>query len=336
MRELKGNPGPVLASGPVGRVLEPVRFQRAQAGAWDRQRAELSRPVRMKTVGLAVVGLSLVLLQGCGEGTTEATKEPGETTTSATTAAGTTAPTTPAPGAEPTIIIDASAPAAWVEEFNGVMANLKPLLAPSRPKPLTIRAWLDTVAPPAGFQNGQYLTSKDGELVLALEISSFEIEHQHAHRLSVIAHEYFHWYQHSLHHSGDRFSFQCKWMIEGAAAAFESMYLAQYHDINTYFEDAQLRHIPSGDPNPAEYELYSTSETNYGYSLYMMLILAQHTSFQKVFVDFWEQAPQSANWKNIFSDTFGMSVDAFYDIVRTKPDKSSLIPSQGTLLTVQF
>ena len=334
MREPKGNLGTVLASGTFGRVLEPVRFQRAQAGAWNLQRAELSRPVRVKAVGLAVVGLSLLLLHGCGGGNIARTEEPGETTTSATTAVGTTAPTTPAPG-EPTIIIDASAPAAWVEDFNGVMENLKPLLAPSRPKPLTIRAWLDTVAPPAGFQNGQYLTSKDGELVIALEISSFEIEHQHAHRLSVIAHEYFHWYQHSAH-SGDRFSCQCKWMIEGAAAAFESMYLAEYHDINTYFEDAQLRHIPSGDPNPAEYELYSTSETNYGYSVYMMLILAHHTSFQKVFVDFWEQAPQSANWKDIFSATFGMSVDAFYDIVRTKPDKSSLIPSQGTLLTVQF
>ena len=335
MREPKGNIGTVLVSGPFGRVLKPVRFQRAQAGAWDLQRAELSRPVRMKAVGLAVVGLSLVLLQCCGGRTTAPTEDPGETTTSATTEAGTTAPTTPTPGAEPTIIIDASAPAAWVEDFNGVMENLKALLTPSRPKPLTIRAWLDTVAPPAGFQNGQYLTSKDGELVLALEISSWEIEHQHDHRLSVIAHEYFHWYQHSLH-SGDMFSFQCKWMIEGAAGAFESMYLAEYYDINTYFEDAQLRHIPSGDPNPAEYELYSTSETNYGYSVYMMLILAQHTSFQKVFVDFWEQAPQSANWKDTFSATFGMSVDAFYDIVRTKPDKSSLIPSQGTLLTVQF
>ncbi len=334
MREPNGNLGTVLASGPFRRGLE-VRFQRAHAGARNLQRAELWRSVRMKAVGLAVAGLSLVLLQGCGGGTTARTGEPGETTTSANAASGTTAPTTPAPGAELTIIIDASAPAAWVEEFNGVMENLKPLLAPSRPKPLTIRAWLDTVAPPAGFQNGQYLTSKDGELVLALEISSFEIEHQHDHRLSVIAHEYFHWYQHSLH-SGDGFSFECKWMIEGAAAAFESMYLAQYNDINTYFEDAQLQHIPSGDPNPAEYELYSTSETNYGYSVYMMLILAQHTSFQKIFVDFWEQTPQSANWKNIFSDTFGMSVDAFYDIVRTKPDKSSLIPSQGTLLTVQF
>ncbi len=334
MREPKGNLGTVLASGPFGRVWEPVRFQRAQAGAWDLQRAELSSPVRMMAVGLAVVGLSLVLLQGCGGGTTART-EPGETTTSATTAAGKTAPTTPAPDAELTIIIDASAPAAWVEEFNGVMENLKPLLTPSLPKPLTIRAWLDTVAPPAGFQKGQYLTRKDGELVLALEISSFEIENQHAHRLSVIAHEYFHWYQHSLN-SGDGFSFESKWMIEGAAAAFESMYLAEYHDINTYFEDAQLRHIPSGDPNPAEWELYSTSETNYGYSVYMMLILAHHTSFQKVFVDFWEQAPQSANGKDIFSSTFGMSVDAFYDIVRTKPNKSSFIPSQGALLTVQF
>ena len=100
-------------------VLKPVRFQRAQAGAWDLQRAELSRPVRMKAVGLAVVGLSLVLLQCCGGRTTAPTEDPGETTTSATTEAGTTAPTTPAPGAEPTIIIDASAPAAWVEDFNG-------------------------------------------------------------------------------------------------------------------------------------------------------------------------------------------------------------------------
>ena len=66
MREPKGNIGTVLASGPFGRVLKPVRFQRAQAGAWDLQRAELSRPVRMKAVGLAVVGLSLVLLQCCG------------------------------------------------------------------------------------------------------------------------------------------------------------------------------------------------------------------------------------------------------------------------------
>ena len=56
MREPKGNIGTVLASGPFGRVLKPVRFQRAQAGAWDLQRAELSRPVRMKAVGLAVVG----------------------------------------------------------------------------------------------------------------------------------------------------------------------------------------------------------------------------------------------------------------------------------------
>ena len=334
MREPNENSDTLLVSGTFGRVLESVRFCGAQAGAYVLKRAQLSLRMRMKPVGLTVLGLFFVLLQGCGNGVTVRT-EPGETATSATIAAGTTAPMTPASGAEPTIIIDASAPAVWVEEFNGVMENVKALLTPSRPKPLTIRAWLDTVAPPAGFQKGQYLTSKNGELVIALEISSTELEFQSDHRLSVIAHEYFHWYQSSLQ-SGEMFSFECKWMIEGAAAAFESMYLDQYHDIDTYFEESQLPYVPSGDPNPAEYELYSTSERNYGYSVYMMLILASHTSFQKVFVDFWEQTPQPSNWRDIFSDTFGMSVDAFYDIVRTKPDKGSLIPTQGTLLTVQF
>merc|ERR1719331_1231681 len=125
-------------------------------------------------------------------------------------------------------------------------------------------------------------------------------------------------------------------MVEGAAATFESMYLAKYHAVTWYFEDEQLRHIPDGDPNPADYEHYATSEINYGYSVYMALILAQRTSFQKVLVDFWAASPDSSNWRELFETTFGFTTEDFYESVRAKPDTMSLLPEADALDTVHF
>lgn len=113
---------------------------------------------------------------------------------------------------------------------------------------------------------------------MVLEIPENEFINNSGHRYSVIAHEYFHVYQISLSTifllpSGDPDGFSIMLLAEGAAAAFESLYMRQYYDTD-YFLEAQTRVDASVTANPAKFEVY-VRDDNYSSSVFMTLVLAK-------------------------------------------------------------
>ena len=60
---------------------------------------------------------------------------------------------------------------------------------------------------------------------MVLEIPDDEFKYNSNHRFSVIAHEYFHVYQMSLSKQFYDGNIELKWMSEGGAASFESIYI---------------------------------------------------------------------------------------------------------------
>ena len=128
---------------------------------------------------------------------------------------------------------------------------------------------------------------------------------------------------------------------------FESLYLARYTSTTDYFSASILSKVPTEVQVPSEYEEYSKSETNYGYSTFMALILAKETSFEKVLKEFTESKPTNTNWPTNFENVFGMTVATFYAKVITysttdfssilPPNISSILPSVfGIVLTIHL
>ena len=74
-----------------------------------------------------------------------------------------------------------------------------------------------------------------------MEINNNEFLQDHIHRYSVIAHEYFHTYQMTLNKHANKYddhptSFKTKWLIEGSAASFESIYIQQHYNENYFYQ----------------------------------------------------------------------------------------------------
>ena len=86
------------------------------------------------------------------------------------------------------------------------------------------------------------------------------------HRYTVIPHEYYHVYQ--LSRSGGAL---CKWMLEGTAACFESLYIKQYEGVDYFDEQSYV--TSEVLTSPSAFEDYSKPETNYSNSVFMVLVL---------------------------------------------------------------
>ena len=128
--------------------------------------------------------------------------------------------------------------------------------------------------------------------------------------------------------------FRIKWLIEGSAAVFESMYLNDFEKIDDYSNIAQLRHAVAADFG-AKMEKYENSEVNYGTSTAMVLFACRKTGFQGI-VDFWKRKPNDKNWKQIFEDVFDMSVEKFYAQGQRAALKKLRISTMGKLKDIQF
>ena len=114
-----------------------------------------------------------------------------------------------------------------------------------------------------------------------MEINNNEFLQDHIHRYSVIAHEYFHTYQMTLNKHGNKYddhptSFKTKWLIEGSAASFESIYIQQHYNEN-YFLSAQDQVDPAATKNPAIFESYNShgKDTNYSSSVFLVLLVSK-------------------------------------------------------------
>jgi len=242
----------------------------------------------------------------------------------------------------------------WTSEFNEIMGVLKQLI-PTNPNDyfyeLPIYAWNSSVERP--FQNkigtaSGAMISGNGQAVngkiMVLEIPKEEFDWNSMHRFSVICHEYYHAYQMSLSkHFFDR-NIELKWMSEGGAATFESLYIQQYYSYG-YFEDAQNNVDIAAINSPEIFEKFNTSgdkDPNYSSSVFMFLALSKELqnsglsepqAFKLILKEFWVNNPTNENWKVTFEETFNMRLDDFYESLKSYTnDISSVLPNKELTL----
>lgn len=247
--------------------------------------------------------------------------------------------------------IHTSLPTDWISEFHIIMKNLEELI-PVKPtsyfNELPIYAWLSSTDKPykakIGDAEGASISGYGGEINdkwMVLEIPYQEFEGgKSLHRYSVIAHEYFHAYQISLSKSFFDGDIELKWMSEGAAASFESLYIQQYFATN-YFKEAQEQVDIAVINNPSifeKYELSKEQDRNYSSSVFMFLALTKELqksgmneieAFKLVLKDFWIKNPTDVNWKTKFQETFSITADQFYtNLGSYSNDISTVNPSE--------
>ena len=240
-----------------------------------------------------------------------------------------------------------SLPSEWVAEFYTIMSNLESII-PAEPRSyldnMSIYSWVDNIDKPyknkIGNTTGACICGNNKERYMVLEIPNDEFKYNQLHRFSVIAHEYFHVYQMSLSkrfYDGD---IELKWMSEGTAASFESLYIQQFYGSN-YFLEAQTNVHISAINNPKIFETFDASrdeDINYSSSVFMALVLTkelqkigktEEEAFRLIYKDFWLLNPTDNNWKQKFEELFTFSVETFYDILgQYSNDISSVLPSE--------
>ena len=232
-----------------------------------------------------------------------------------------------------------SLPDDWVTEFYTIMDNLSDLIPANQNHfdELTIYAWNSSVEDPyPGIEGGTYIGGSDDDLNMVLEINEMEFEWNHMHRYSVIAHEYFHVYQLSINQPMNEpnggynpNTFSIKWLIEGVATTFESIYIQYYYDYNYFMNDLVYTDISNLiHTNPSTFEDYNSNniDINYTSSVFMVLALAkelvelghsEEDAFKMIFKEFMLTGAQNSNWDDYFLDTFGFSVDNFYGALQS-------------------
>lgn len=254
--------------------------------------------------------------------------------------------------------IHESLPSDWISEFYVIMKNLDdliPIKATNYFYELPIYAWNSNVDKPyrskIGDASGASISGNGGAVndkYMVLEIPNDEFVYNYMHRYSVIDHEYFHVYQMSLSKNFFDGNIELKWMSEGGAASFESLYIQQYYSYN-YFKVDQNRVDISVINNPEIFEKFSTSnmvDSNYSSSVFMFLALVKELqkkgsteseAFRLVLKDFWLRDPTNSNWKTIFLEVFDISVDQFYSTLKGYINSiETVLPSESLKLESIF
>jgi len=252
-----------------------------------------------------------------------------------------------------------SLPNDWVSEFYTIIDNLSELIPANQNyfDELTIYAWNSSVQDPyPGIEGGQYIGGSDDGLIMVLEIYDMEFVWDHMHRYSVIAHEYFHVYQLSINEPMNQPNgqynpngFDIKWLIEGTAAVFESMYVQNYYNYNYFLNElihadlSYLIHI-----NPSIFESYNSDniDINGSSSVFMVLVLAkelielghsEEDAFKMIFKDFMLTGAKNSNWEDYFLEIFGFSVYDFYTSLQLYPlNLQDVVPSSSLSLQQIF
>ena len=240
-----------------------------------------------------------------------------------------------------------SLPSEWVAEFYTIMSNLESII-PAEPRSyldnMSIYSWVDNIDKPyknkIGNTTGACICGNSKERYMVLEIPNDEFKYNQLHRFSVIAHEYFHVYQMSLSKKFYDGDIELKWMSEGTAASFESLYIQQFYGSN-YFLEAQTNVHISAINNPKIFETFDASrdeDINYSSSVFMALVLTkelqkigktEEEAFRLIYKDFWLLNPTDNNWKQKFEELFTFSVETFYDnLGQYSNDISSVLPSE--------
>ena len=263
--------------------------------------------------------------------------------------------------------IHSSLPKDWVNEFYLIMNNLDKVI-PVKPtnyfSSLDIYTWNSSADKPfknkignaTGMQffasisvNEYGIVQSIQNLFIVLEIPADEFKYNpqfhysqnlNIHRYSVIPHEYFHAFQFSLSNN----FFDIKWLVEGAAASFESLYTQQYYNKN-HFKWAQNKVHIAVVNNPEIFESYDESreeEINYSSSVFMVLALVkelkkldftEEKAFKLILNDFWRKNPSKDNWKKVFQEVFNITLENFYLSLKNYTNEmSSVLPSESLKL----
>ena len=244
-----------------------------------------------------------------------------------------------------------SLPADWITEFYVIMNNLQNFI-PSYQNyfnSLTVYAWNDNIDDPyPGIQGGSYVGGGNGLPIMVLEIPNSEFTYDHIHRYSVIAHEYFHVYQRSLsepmnQYDNDPNGIDIKWLIEGAAASFESIYIRNYYNYNYFSAQSHVDTMVTTDPSVFESYDSNDMDINYSSSVFMTLVLAkeliklnssEEDAFKLIYKDFMLAEATNLNWETTFESVFNITVSEFYESVKTYPvDIYEVLPSDS--LTIE-
>ena len=252
--------------------------------------------------------------------------------------------------------VHSSLPNDWVNEFYIIMNNLDKVI-PVKPtkhlSSLDIFAWKRSAGKPFKNTIGNYNEScicgntnnrkPDGSLYkfMVLSIKRTEFKRNYIHRYSVIAHEYFHVFQKYLSENAYIGIFKIKWLSEGTASAFESLYTQQYYNIN-YFKENQNRVNIAVVNNPEIFEqarLSREKDSNYSSSVFMVLALvkelnklgySEEKAFKLILNDFWIKNPNSYDWKEVFQAVFNITLENFYKSLKNYTnDINSVLPSES-------
>ena len=255
--------------------------------------------------------------------------------------------------------IHESLPIDWVTEFYIIMDNLTDIIPANQNyfEDLNIYAWNSNVEDPyPGIQGGSYVGGSDQGFYMVLEINELEFEWNHMHRYSVIAHEYFHVYQLSINEPMNEpnggynpNTFSIKWLIEGTATTFESIYIQEYYDYNYFTNELAYTNISDLiHTDPSIFESYNSNniDINYTSSVFMVLVLAKELielghseddTFKMIFKEFMLTGAKNSDWENFFLDIFGFSVDDFYDSLQSYTlNLEDVIPSSSLSLQQIF
>ena len=170
---------------------------------------------------------------------------------------------------------------------------------------------------------------------------------------SVIVHEYFHVYQTALSQSDRCLSENsAKWLVEGGAKVLEEIYVRQYYKkdlLESDIKESKRWSIKKVSKEPKLYEKHKTSpqkngfDSNYAGSAFIVLALvnelkknniSEEKAFELVFREFWIQRakqPSGWNWQTTFKNTFGMTLDEFYERLSKykRKDLKKILPSKS-------
>jgi uncharacterized repeat protein (TIGR02543 family) len=244
-------------------------------------------------------------------------------------------------------------PIDWINEFKIIMGNLNSVVhitprvktSPRDGKDeMHIFAWNSNEESPftaiIGNYGGACICGNQNGRYMVLEINSNEFIYNQIHRYSVIAHEYFHAYQINASIVEPPY---LKYLMEGGAATFESLYIQQYYNIN-YFLDAQTSVSQLAIDSPILFETFNddVSEINYSDSVFIFLALVKEIqkqgnteiqAFKKVYVNWWKSGRTDVTKEVLFEEVFGFSIDSFYLALKSyNPNINSVLPSQSISL----
>ena len=244
-------------------------------------------------------------------------------------------------------------PIDWINEFKIIMGNLNSVvhitprvkISPRDGKDeMHIFAWTSIEESPfnetIGDASGACICGNQNGRFMLLEINNNEFIYNQIHRYSVIAHEYFHAYQINASIVEPPY---LKYLMEGGAATFESLYIQQYYNIN-YFLDAQTSVSQLAVDSPILFETFNddVSEINYSDSVFIFLALVKEIqkqgnteiqAFKKVYVNWWKSGRTDVTKEVLFEEVFGFSIDSFYLALKSyNPNINSVLPSQSIRL----